>query len=911
MAVLAVIVVTTLLAAPGAAAPSSSETSPAVQNASIGTQSYARLDVASVTPSMVTSTSGGTVSVSGTVHNVAGQQLSNLTMRLERGAAVSGAAGLRSGLVEGSPVVTGGQFITVSRQLPPGGTQQFTLTMRLSGAGGLGIDQTGVYPLNVVLDGLNPNGVSVRMAQSRTLLPVLSLPPDATRAGQYVDPSTGASGTDIRLGPDGSVSANNSSPARLTMLWPLAAPPQLAPGVLGGGTEPVRLISDDMARSVSPGGRLYTLVDSLHRVVGPTDGDNDGGTGDAPDSSGDQGSPDGSAPDGSTPAGSGSSASTPAGSATDGAGPGGPTAASSPATGSAASGSPTSTTAAPSKLQQSMCLAVDPDLLVTVRAMSRGYVVSDNPRDPASGTTPGTGRQAAQDWLTMLRQISSKMCVVALPFAQADLTALSRVDNVGLTNAALRNPAEVVDAILGVKSVRGLVIPALGGLSPAGRGLLSANRLSRAMTAAQTIATDDTQDSGGYLIDGVHAQTFELPITAALGGMGTSPSTPALTPPDQQVDLASESGGSRRQAGLAALAYPSISAPAETTEDGQPPLPTVGRSSVVLPPTYWSASGDDAEALFDTATVLLGSGVAVPGPLSDLPDQLDRAETPAQLIDPPGVGPIASVTPQVSAQDVDSIRADTELSFRLQSSLVDAADVEASPERYVAPLREDLLRGVRSPNEDSAALRADLSAKRAAALRAVASTLQRMQQSVSILDPGGRYTLASERSPLLLVVRNGLALPIRVRIDTSAPADLQIGDVGAIEIPANGTRQLQLPTRAGSSEALTVTITLTTSTGVELGEPIRLSVHSNAYGKPLFWVTICAGAALVLLTARRLWHRFRGQPDPADVDRPEPDEHERLLAGSTYQHRRRTLLSDSTLVNDDHVPESDQPDDRA
>ena len=43
---------------------------------------------------------------------------------------------------------------------------------------------------------------------------------------------------------------------------------------------------------------------------------------------------------------------------------------------------------------------------------------------------------------------------------------------------------------------------------------------------------------------------------------------------------------------------------------------------------------------------------------------------------------------------------------------------------------------------------------------------------------------------------------------------------------------------------------------------------------------------LVLLTARRLWHRFRGEPDPADEDRPEPDENERRLATAGYQQRK-------------------------
>ncbi|WP_156746223.1 hypothetical protein, partial [Mycobacterium sp. 1423905.2] len=46
--------------------------------------------------------------------------------------------------------------------------------------------------------------------------------------------------------------------------------------------------------------------------------------------------------------------------------------------------------------------------------------------------------------------------------------------------------------------------------------------------------------------------------------------------------------------------------------------------------------------------------------------------------------------------------------------------------------------------------------------------------------------------------------------------------------------------------------------------------HSNAYGKVLFAITLTAAAVLVTLAGRRLWHRFRGQPDPADLDRPDP-----------------------------------------
>jgi hypothetical protein len=55
---------------------------------------------------------------------------------------------------------------------------------------------------------------------------------------------------------------------------------------------------------------------------------------------------------------------------------------------------------------------------------------------------------------------------------------------------------------------------------------------------------------------------------------------------------------------------------------------------------------------------------------------------------------------------------------------------------------------------------------------------------------------------------------------------------------------------------------------VQLGEPVRLSIHANAYGKLLTAITLIGGLILAILVARRLYHRFRGQPDRADADRP-------------------------------------------
>lgn len=181
---------------------------------------------------------------------------------------------------------------------------------------------------------------------------------------------------------------------------------------------------------------------------------------------------------------------------------------------------------------------------------------------------------------------------------------------------------------------------------------------------------------------------------------------------------------------------------------------------------------------------------------------------------------------------------------------------------YTAPLREDMLRALSQsvPAEG----RNDLAQQR---LAVVTDTVGDMFGAVRIMNPGGAYTLATERSPLPLALRNDLPVPIRVRLAVDAPPGMTVDDMGEISLPP-GYLPLRVPIEVHFTQRVAVDVTLRTADGLPLGEPVRLSVHSNAYGKVLFFITLSAGAVLVLLAGRRLWHRFRGQPDPADLDRP-------------------------------------------
>ncbi|MFT4126233.1 MAG: DUF6049 family protein [Gordonia sp. (in: high G+C Gram-positive bacteria)] len=849
-------VVAALIALAGPGAPALGAPGDEVGEVDEVGERFAQVDLESLSPTMVTSTSAADVTVDGEVINTSRRTLYDLAIRLERGPAIQTADELRSSLATAHPeVLAATEFTSLPvAELAPGAHVRFTLTVSLSGADGLAIATPGVYPLQLNVNGMPDYGGPAQLAGSRTLLPVLSLPPDRDRATSYVEPGDQGGSTATGLGADGSVSADLSRPSRFTLLWPLAAPPQLAPGVLGGHTEPVRLISEDLAASLQTTGRLGALLTSLQGLTTTAAEPPPAPTG----------------PSGSAAPGAGESA-----------------------------GQPEPVAPAPSDLARSVCVAIDPDLLLTVRAMSLGYVVSTDPTDPTASTVPGTGQAVAETWLGSLREIAQSLCVVALPFAGADLSALAKLNSTGLTTTALEAPADIVDAILGIHSVRGVTIPALGALDGTTADLLRATHRQVVTAADNLTPARSASTTGQYRAADLDIATVDAPVTAALAALGTRPAAPVITPPDQLIDLSHESAVSRRQAAVGALAFAAISVPADPTDplpnaSAPATLPVTGRSQLILPSRYWSPTTEDADALLSTATVLLGAQAALPTSFTDLAGSLADARTEARITTPAGVGPVSGLSVPLPTQVAGTIRDQANLSWQLQGALVDSDDVVASPETYLAPLREDLLRALGTP--DHRAARPRLAATRDTTVTAVSGTLSRMRSAVSILDPGGRYTLASERSPLLLVVRNDLSMPVRLRIRTDAPADLEIGDLGTLEIPARGTRQIQLPTHADSSEATTVTISLDTVTGVPLGAPIKLSVHSNAYGKVLFIITIVAAVALVLLTARRLWHRFRGQPDPADAHRPEPDELERLLAATPYQQRRRTLHSETAIT---------------
>ena len=749
-----------------------------------GATPFVRVRIDRVTPDVVSTTSEAVVTVTGTVTNVGDRPVRDVMVRLEHAGAVTSSIALRTSLDGGTdqyqPAV---DFLTVAPELQRGQEAGFTLSapVRSLTKPSLTIDEPGIYPVLVNVNGTPDYGAPARLDNARFLLPVIGVPPDKPDAL------------------DSAVAPDTSKPVWLTMLWPLADRPRLSPGA-PGGTIPVRLIDDDLATSLAAGGRLDVLL-SAAEVATSHDVDPDAAVG------------------------------------------------------------------------RALCLAIDPDLLVTVNAMTGGYVVSKSPDGPAqqpgTPTHPGTGQVAAATWLNRLRALAHRTCVTPLPYAEADLDALQRVADPGLSAAAISSPGDIVDRILDITSTRGATLLPDGPLTSRAVNLLSAHDSPVAIAAADVSAQDSAVGSPisvdtapQRLSPQVVLAPFDPAVGAALAAAGSNPIVPTYVDSALTVRLTHDSDTARRQDALGSMLWHALQ------RDVTP------RTQILVPPAAWNLQADDAQVILTTLATAIRSGLAVARPLSAV-----IADAAALTEPPEPVGAYLSTRGRFNDDVTAAIAGQVGRLWGLTAALTTDERTGLTGGQYTAPLREDMLRALSQSEPPDT--RNGLAQQR---LAIVGNTIKDLFGAVTIVNPGGSYTLATEHSPLPLALHNGLAVPIRVKLQVDAPPGMTVTDVGQIELPP-GYLPLRVPIEVHFTQRVAIDVALRTPDGMRLGEPVRLSVHSNAYGKVLFAITLTAAAVLVMLAGRRLWHRFRGQPDRADLDRPDPPVARRADRGRGIDHR--------------------------
>jgi hypothetical protein len=677
-----------------------------------------RLDVETLTPRMITA-STPSVTVTGRVSNTGDRRITDIRVQLQRGEALKSEDELREGRSQQSEPVARSPFVVVSDALEPGQSAPVTLTVPVRGSeGSLRIDDPGVYPLLVNINGQPDYSGRARLAAESLLLPALSVP-DAGAAA----PSVPAGG-----------------PTPVTVLWPLIDD---YPRQVQAADGRPALTDDGLAESLAPGGRLFGLLNTVADA-----------TADDP------------------------------------------------------------------ALLSALCVAVDPDLLETVRLMAAGYRVR-------TGATfvPGKGAAAANAWLDTLRTVTSGQCVIAVPYADADLVALSRVGAADLERLALGSASVVAETLKPTAPLAGVLWPAGGAIDQ--RTLQDAAAGTPTTVLADPARLRNRQGEQPYVVGEPNAGVRALPIDTLVssfldgGPTGTGP-TAAST--DLQRRLAVQNG-------VSALTYRVAFA-----AGGSPVL--------IAPPRRWAAPAGELAVFLTALRDVIEAGFAEPG-------RLPRAVSAA----PQGNAAGWTYTGDDRGDEITSTAtAEVVRINAAQRDLQDAMDIDdtaqVNPEILIAPLHYGLLRA------SSTAWRGRPDQAEAAAGE-VAAQLTALRNQVTVSNSGRSFTLASGKSPIPVVLSNTMPVAINVRVRLAETPGLRPEPPSDVRIPAYGAITRYLATEVTRSGRFTVDVSLATPGGTQLGSSARYELTSTVYGKVTLIVTITAAVALFLLAGLRTFRRIR------------------------------------------------------
>jgi hypothetical protein len=722
-----------------------------------------RLELAEMSPRMVTAGGPRDLVVAGTLTNTGDVPVRDLVIRVQRGNPIETEGTLRDALdgTARTDAVTP-QFMPLPGELVPGAQLPVRLTLPLRGAPetSLALNATGVHELLVNVNGSPGDGARARLAAMRMLLPVLSLPPDPAAPDQVPEATTGGA-------------------TPFSLLVPVTDVPRRLATVPG---EPTLLTDDDLAASFAPDGRLGGLVGALARNA-PVD----------------------------------------------------------------------------SRVREATCLAIDPELVETAESMrsANGYQF----RGPDGNPVPGTGGAAAGRWLDQLASVARVGCVIALPYADADLVALTRAGMAGQATGAITDGREVLQEILQTPVVPDVTWPVEGAVDDATLAVTAQAGGHSLLLSADAVEQGRTAHDSGVLpiAGGQRAQFSVLTdplLTRAASGVADVPGG----------DLGTVRGASAPSTSPAGTASPLstqdlVGALAFRTQEPVDVAARAGGPLVLAPPHQWTADGAATETLLDAVDQLLDVGRILPRGLDDV--LAAGPPTGAEAL--PITYPLQVGGREVTGPALDTLRTTAAEIDDLASAAVPNSGVGVSPDEAFTPLRRGLLRPA------SAAWRTEPDSAQAAATE-LAGRVAGLRGSIRVLEPPGPYSLGTSDAPILITVANGLPVTVRVDVEILPSSGLRVAPIEPQEVPPLGRRQVRVSAEVTRSGQFSVQAAVRTPDGELLGQPSRLRVRSTAYGTITVWLTASAGILLVVLAGRRVVRRIRGEPRkrPARSGPPPP-----------------------------------------
>ncbi|HEY5879500.1 MAG TPA: DUF6049 family protein [Nakamurella sp.] len=737
-------------------------------------------DVSAIDPTLVTSTGPSALTITGTMTNTGPDELVDLTYRVQRGDALRSTADVHDQIAAPDEPVARvpNSFTPITGALAAGASAPFVFSASIDGPDALDITRPGVYPVMVNVNGavMLPDGpLAARVGELHLMLTVMGVP--------------GATAPEQTAG----------RPTPFNFVWPMVDVPHL-------GVEGV-FLNDDLLASISPGGRLSTLLDGL--------------TGDA-------------------------TSTLPTGALTIVLDPQmldelnrmtgayrvvAPPGTAQPPVSAITQAQAADQTTSPPATDATESVPVTPGGTAAATPAPTDQTAGSGAADIA-GTVAGTGQQVAASFVERLRAVAASHPLVLLPYGDPDVVALVRAGMAADVTTTTQHGQEVAERMWGD----------LDSVTSA-----SASPTAFPIDGAADEATLSTLLSGGARTGLLSQAAVQVP-TAADG----RPVTSALIAPDQggaglpsvvaQTDVL---GGldklidDDRQTGWATKVNSLTALLAQQRADG------TTAPSVFAPTRRWSPDSAALTELIHLLGELGRNGVIAGESLATLSAAAQQEGTTDY--------PEAARDRELSAAYLQRIVTDRAAVADLRTTL-NSVSQQSDPATLLDPLDAALDAAA------STAFRTD-STVGEANLSTVESTVSTIRSGVQIATASTSYTLASSTSPLVLTVQNSTPydVPALVQLTGGEMVGLTTTEQPVQIIPAGRSQQVKIPTEVTRSGQFQVTATLVGPDGVGWGSPVQLSVQSSAYGALTVVLMAVAGGVLVIMVALRIRQRLRGR----------------------------------------------------
>ena len=488
---------------------------------------------------------------------------------------------------------------------------------------------------------------------------------------------------------------------------------------------------------------------------------------------------------------------------------------------------PTGVAAAPSRCEGTpVTFAVDPDLLLAAKAMQAAYTVREDGKSSKHQPVAAAG-----PWLTQLADAAEATGLLALPYGDPDVTAMSRGtdvrfrDDLSLAGALSRS---AVAETVRVTPLQTVAWPPAGVVTPA-----AADALSRGGARALVLDPSAYEQLDSEPSRTPSARTL-LPSSSGtdLEGLVADPYLSDLVTGELAAQVGSRLAEQRFLAETAIVA-------AEA--------PSLSRTLVIAPERRGDLDQTAATAaLRDLGRVPWLCPVSLAAVAQD-EEQCASTTVPVAVPEPQDRGQLrTSAAGELSPDYLGAVSTERQRAVQLtEAVLTDTADPP------VTAMKAQLRRAV---------ARAESSAWRSEGTGA-GEALKELRQDLDdqvgqVVLRGGQVLLTSSSGTIQVGLTNNLNVPVTVRVRFEARTlGLLTKETGLIEVAPDTTVPVNVRATAQRSGRFFVDAHVVDRNGQDFGQPTVVSLRSTRYGRTALALTIGGAGVLLIAAAARLVRR--------------------------------------------------------